>query len=919
MDKEQLTAFGSNAGYLAEMYQMYIADPSLVSSDWAAFFEQLEHSNGVANGALSAPATNGSAYHGRSEGESNATELALRLADAYRRYGHLRARINPVQHVSLPPVPVAELDPAAFGINDRINNSVIAPMVVGGQTCTTIKQLMERLAAVYTGSVGFEYMHIDRADEREWLRARIEENFPVHIIGDVPFRKRIYKKLVEGDLLESELHKKYVGTKRFSLEGSETLIPVLDAILQAAAGTGIGAAVFGMAHRGRLNVLANTLGKPLHAIFAEFEDQSMATVVGAGDVKYHLGYDGVFSDDNDARIDLMMVSNPSHLEFVNPVVEGVVRAVQDRECRDDRSRALPILMHGDAAFAGQGIVFETINLSLLDGYATGGTVHIVINNQIGFTTTPDEARSTTYCTDLAKGVGAPVFHVNGEDPDAACWIAQLALDFRNQFGKDVIIDLIGFRKHGHNEGDDPSFTQPLTYAEIKTKKPVWQLYGEQLVSDGVFSAQDRDQVPAAYREAFAAAQSRVGPSAQGDACSLHGRLRVPTPETGVSAEILRQVANSLVAYPEGFVVHPKLAKIIQKRVETVETGQGIEWGVAEALAFGSLVLEGIPVRLSGQDCGRGTFSQRHLVLDDYETLKTWSPLADLGPKANGRGLFEVYNSSLSEAAVVGFEFGYSATNKQALVLWEAQFGDFSNGAQVLIDQFIASSEAKWCQLSGVTLLLPHGYEGQGPEHSSARLERFLQLCGEGNMCVCYPTTSAQHFHLLRRQALLEIKRPLIVMTPKSLLRLPSATSSLASLTTGSFQPVIEDDLSNGGKVEKIVMLSGKVFHDVYPALKAAGPLPAKIVRIEQLHPFPQFEFKKVLKGVTSKQVIWAQEEPQNMGAWSYIEPYLTSKLKLKTTYVGREAAASTATGSPKRHAQEQKAIVEEVLSLCRAG
>jgi 2-oxoglutarate dehydrogenase E1 component len=640
----------------------------------------------------------------------------------------------------------------------------------------------------------------------------------------------------------------------------------------------------------------------------------MATVVGSGDVKYHLGFEGSFQLQGNSPITLQMVPNPSHLEFVNPVVEGVVRAIQDTKYGANRRAVLPLLMHGDAAVAGQGIVFETMGYSLLEGYATGGTVHIVINNQIGFTTTPDESRSTMYCTDFAKGFDCPIFHVNAEDPEAACWVTELAVEYRNTFGKDVFIDLIGYRKHGHNEGDDPSFTQPLTYAEIKNKKPLWASYGETLVTSGVLAQSDIDATVAAFKDTFAAAQERVALPIQGEACSMHGRLRIPSPETGVDPNVLTEIGTSLTQYPPGFVPHPKLAKILEKRVETVTQKGAIEWGVAEALAYGSLVAEGRSVRLSGQDCRRGTFIQRHIILDHYEAAEVFSPIAAFAAK-KGSASFEVYNSSLSESGVLGFEFGYGTVAQKGLVMWEAQFGDFSNGAQVIIDQFISSSEAKWGQLSGVTLLLPHAYEGQGPEHSSARLERYLQLCGEGNMSVCYPTTSAQQFHLLRRQGLLEINRPLVVMTPKSLLRLASASSPFEEFTTGSFKPVIEDDLSEGGEVSYVVILAGKIYHDVMPALKALGQVPVKVVRIEQLHPFPQYEFKKSLKDGPEKRAIWVQEEPMNMGAWSYVQPYLQNKLGLDVTYVGRQAAASTATGSPKHHAAEQKAIVGEVVRI----
>lgn len=942
MDVEQLLAFGPNAGYLTELYQLYKNDPSLVDAEWAVFFASLEKGNGSgefvgngSNGTTEYPhhsngtthSTNGnrdrSQYSAPSyESSSDARSLAERVCDGFRRFGHYRALLSPLSNVSvlgyLGSQGPVELEPSYYGESRSWSSSALSNFKFGGREVSSLAALVDQLQERYCGKIGFEFMHLARTEEREWLREKIESAPRAREFYSSDEKKVILSKLVDGELFESELHRKYVGTKRFSLEGTETLIATLHALLNRCSVDGVKEVVFGMAHRGRLNVLANTLGKPLEAVFGEFQDLSMATVVGSGDVKYHLGFEGRFQREGSEPIALQMVPNPSHLEFVNPVVEGVVRAIQDTKYGANRRAVLPLLMHGDAAVAGQGIVFETMGYSLLQGYTTGGTVHIVINNQIGFTTTPDESRSTMYCTDFAKGFDCPIFHVNAEDPEAACWVTELAVEYRNTFGKDVFIDLIGYRKHGHNEGDDPSFTQPLTYAEIKNKKPLWASYGEALASSGMLTQSDIDGIVAAFKDKFAAAQERVALPIQGDACSMHGRLRIPTPETGVDANLLVEIGESLTQYPAGFVPHPKLAKILEKRVETVVQKGAIEWGVAEALAYGSLVAEGRSVRLSGQDCRRGTFSQRHIVLDHYEAHEIFSPLAEFAAR-KGDATFDVYNSSLSESGVLGFEFGYGTVAQKGLVMWEAQFGDFSNGAQVIIDQFISSSEAKWGQLSGVTLLLPHAYEGQGPEHSSARLERYLQLCGEGNMSVCYPTTSAQQFHLLRRQGLLEITRPLVVMTPKSLLRLASASSSFEEFTTGSFKPVIEDDLSEGGEISYVVMLTGKVYHDVMPALKALGKVPVKVIRIEQLHPFPQFDFKKSLKDGPEKRAIWVQEEPMNMGAWSYVQPYLQNKLGLDLTYVGRQAAASTATGSPKHHAAEQKAIVAEVVRIVSGG
>jgi len=911
MNGESFVRFGENAGYLAELYQLYLTDPSLVDSAWAEFFRSLD-GTGVGNGHTNGY-TNGRAngYAAVAEGArvaSSSNALGEKLVEAFRAYGHAAANLSPLGSGGMKAEHPSELELSCHGETRDASQVALAGFSFGGRSYASCAQLLQALKDTYCGTIGYEISHLTKTEERKWLQARIEGKAPTFSDQE---KRLVLKDLIRAELFESELHRKYVGTKRFSLEGNDTLIPMLSVLATSAAQTGVKGIICGMAHRGRLNVLANSIGKPLSTIFAEFEDKTIATIAGAGDVKYHLGWE-TSKAPNGADIELSIVPNPSHLEFVNPVVEGVARALQDKNDRNDRGAYLPLAMHGDAAFAGQGIVFETINYSGIGGYATGGTLHIVINNQIGFTTTPDESRSTRYCTDLAKGIDCPVFHVNAEDPEAACWLTQLALEYRMAFGKDVIIDLIGHRKHGHNEGDDPSFTQPTTYAEVKGKKLIWQQYAEHLVASGVLSQSDIDGEVEAYKSEFAAASEAVASSLGTEACCIHGRLEVPLSDTGVKKEILLTIARALTQWPEGFKPHPKLQKIIEKRVETVEAGEGIEWGVAEALAFGSLVLEGHSVRLSGQDCCRGTFSHRHLVLDDNEGRGTFSPLVDLAQREGATGVFEVYNSSLSEASVLGFEFGYSATNRNSLVMWEGQFGDFANGAQVIIDQFITSSESKWGQLSGVVMMLPHGYEGQGPEHSSARLERYLQMCAEGNMRVCYPSTAAQHFHLMRRQGLSEIKRPLIIMTPKSLLRLPAALSSLKEMVKGTFECVLETDLSGKKSCKSLVFMTGKVGHDVQAALQGGDKLSARLIRVEELYPFPQAEIARILKETGATNAFWVQEEPQNMGAWSYIAPLLRESLGFDPVYIGRPASAATATGSSKHHAIEQKAILTEL-------
>lgn len=910
MNGESFVRFGENAGYLAELYQLYLSDPSLVDPKWVEFFESLDRGavNGLTNGHANGH-TNG---HGAPQASASATASSLgeKLLSAYRTYGHTAARLSPLVEGGIRAESPVELTSSYYGETRDPSQVPASHIVVGERSFASCAELVSALQQTYCGPVGFEFMHLTKSQERTWIQSRIEGQAPRYSAEE---RKLILKELIRAELFESELHRKYVGTKRFSLEGNDTLIPLLSVLTRRAASMGVKGIVCGMAHRGRLNVLANTIGKPLPLIFGEFEDKTTATIAGAGDVKYHLGYE-THRSPNGAEIGVSVVPNPSHLEFVNPVVEGIVRALQDKQDRENRGAYLPLAMHGDAAFAGQGIVFETINYSGVGGYYTGGTYHIVINNQIGFTTTPDESRSTRYCTDLAKGIDCPVFHVNAEDPEAACWVAEIALEYRMAFGKDVFIDLIGHRKHGHNEGDDPSFTQPATYAEVKGKKLIWQQYAEALISQGIVNQEEVDSEVAAYKKEFAAAAEGVGSSIGTEACGLHGHLEMMPATTGVEKDTLREIARSLTTWPQGFKPHPKLQKIIEKRVETVEVGEGIEWGVAEALAFGSLLLDGRSVRLSGQDCCRGTFSHRHLVLDHYEGAGTFSPLRDLGASRGVPGVFEVFNSTLSEAAVLGFEFGYAATKTDTLTMWEAQFGDFANGAQVIIDQFVSSSESKWGQPSGVVLMLPHGYEGQGPEHSSARLERYLQMCAEGNMRVCYPSTAAQHFHLLRRQGLSELKRPLIIMTPKSLLRLPSAMSSLSEMTTGGFQPTLQTDLSGSKKVKNLVFLSGKIYHDVVAALQSAGKASARLVRIEELYPFPEAEVASILKDSGAERAFWVQEEPQNMGAWSYIAPRLRDVLGFEPVYVGRAASAATAAGSSKHHALEHKAILTDLAA-----
>lgn len=913
-EEQKFTDFGPNSGYVEELYKLFLVDPSLVGEDWGNYFASLNgqavsYRNGTITNGTGSNAQHASTVHLGSTNSSAALALQERVSrtiSSYRKLGHLAARINPLtQGVNIPSSPAS----LTANFSDAELSAEVRTDGFAGQETIRLAELISKLKNTYCGSVGFDVEHLESEQELAWLRSKIE-SYSGSTSSDKERCKRRLQMLVNAEALESELHKRYVGQKRFSLEGGEGLIAALATTLDAGQDAGVKEAVIGMAHRGRLSVLVNILGKPLKELFLEFEDNSTWTVVGSGDVKYHMGFESDFRGPTSAVTRVRLAPNPSHLEAVNPVVEGMARVLQDQKYAGERKPVLPILVHGDAAFPGQGVVSETFNFSNVSGYTTGGTVHFVVNNQIGFTAVPDESRSSTYCTDIVKGMGIPVFHVNGEDVDALCWVSELALEYRNTFGKDSIVDIYCFRKYGHNEGDDPSFTQPLMYSEIKTKTPVAKVYGQQLIERGLITQNDLDGLYAEFRLRFDVAQAAAKAATLGEACAVHGRVKGRSPDTGVALAELEKIAQTLIEYPSGFVPHPKLQKILEKRVETLTRGEGIDWGFAESLAFGSLVSSGFRVRVSGQDSGRGTFSQRQLELHDYEKEAVYYPLNNLP-----FGKFEVFNSVLSEESVLAFEFGFGSLSERALVCWEGQFGDFANGAQVVVDQFISSSEQKWSQRSGITMLLPHGYEGQGPEHSSARLERYLQLCADGNMSVCYPTTAAQHFHLLRRQALNEIKRPLIVMTPKSLLRSADAACKASDLTAGKFEPIIHSQSTGKGKQDALFIVSGKVYYDLKSALDKAG-VAANILRIEELYPFPMENFRKILAAEKPKRIAWVQEEPKNMGAYSYVLQAL-HELEISFSYIGREPSASTATGSGKHHAKELADFLAKAVDFAR--
>jgi 2-oxoglutarate dehydrogenase E1 component len=853
----------------------------------------------------------------------------LQLINAYRVRGHLIADLDPL---GVEPSYHPELDPGTYGLTiwdlDREFLTGTLGAVTGDaapKPIATLREILETLRQTYCGKIGCEYMNIQHPEQKRWLQERMEPQTNSWPLSPED-RVNILERLIAAEAFEGFLHSRFVGQKRFSLEGAETAIAILDELLDRAADNNVHEVVIGMAHRGRLNVLANVVGKPLSQIFSEFEgNPDPNSTQGSGDVKYHLGAAGIHQAASGRDITVSVAPNPSHLEAVDPVVEGIVRPKQDRLGDTGRVRVIPLLIHGDAAFAGQGVVAETLNLSQLDGYHTGGTIHLIINNQIGFTTRPDEARSTPYCTDVARTVQAPIFHVNGDDPEACVRAAQIAFDFRQKFKRDVVIDMFCYRRHGHNEGDDPSFTQPILYRKIKDHPNVSVLHAARLGRENILAADDVEKLrkrtlqrlEAAFEEARQNAVryevQELGPHEQ--------EMQPPfCSRTSSDRPALERVLAALTTFPSDFQLHPKLRGFIEKRRQILDGGP-VDWAAAEALAFGTLVLEGTPVRLSGQDSGRGTFSQRHLELYDAENGRLHVPLQHIAPN---QARFDVVDSSLSEYAVVGFEFGYSVGDPYTLVMWEAQFGDFVNGAQIMIDQFIAVSEQKWGQPSGLAMLLPHGYEGQGPEHSSARIERFLTLCAENNIQVANCTTPAQYFHILRRQMYggadrRGIRKPLILFTPKSLLRHPQVISTLDDLAAGGFREVIGETAPlDPQQVSRVLICSGKAYYDLAAAREERGLRNVAILRLEQLYPFPASDLKDaILRYPQAADFVWVQEEPVNMGPWRFIREHFQPILdpsRRTLRYIGRPESASPASGSYKRHVQEQNEILDAAFA-----
>ncbi|HEY0216437.1 MAG TPA: multifunctional oxoglutarate decarboxylase/oxoglutarate dehydrogenase thiamine pyrophosphate-binding subunit/dihydrolipoyllysine-residue succinyltransferase subunit [Cellulomonas sp.] len=844
------------------------------------------------------------------------------LIHAYRSRGHLMADTDPLAY-RLRKHP--DLDVQTHGLSLWDLDRTFPTGGFTGKPRATLRQVLALLRDSYCRTTGVEYMHLQDPRQRRWLQERLESGYAPTPRED---QLRILRRLNGAEAFETFLQTKYVGQKRFSLEGGESVIPLLDAILSRAAEGGLDEVAIGMAHRGRLNVLANIAGKSYGQIFSEFEgNQDPKSVQGSGDVKYHLGTEGVFRAESGASTRVYLAANPSHLEAVDPVLEGIVRAKQDRiDLGGDGFSVLPILLHGDAAFAGQGVVFETLNLAQLRGYRTGGTIHLVINNQVGFTTGPSSSRSSQYATDVAKGLQVPIFHVNGDDPEACVRVAELAFEYREQFDRDVIIDMVCYRRRGHNEGDDPSMTQPLMYNLIEAKRSVRKLYTESLVARGDITLEEAEHVLRDYQaqleRVFAETREDGWTPPPPDAEPVAGLERPESQredagviigwQTAVPARVLARIGASHVRPPEGFTVHPKLAQLLARREQMSREGS-IDWGFGELLAFGSLLIEGTPVRLAGQDSRRGTFVQRHAVLHDRETGAEWTPLLYLSAD---QAKFWAYDSSLSEYAALGFEYGYSVERPDALVLWEAQFGDFVNGAQTVIDEFISSAEQKWGQHSSVVLLLPHGYEGQGPDHSSARIERFLQLCAEGNLVVAQPTTPASYFHLLRRQAYARPRRPLVVFTPKSMLRLKAGASPVEDFTTGTFRPVIPDAAAaeNAARVDRVLLCSGKVYWDLVAQRDKLGDERTAIVRLEQLYPLDHDALRTALAPFDGAELVWVQDEPRNQGPWSYVSLAMPQVVGAPVQSVSRPASASTAAGSAKAHQAEQADLLRDAFA-----
>jgi 2-oxoglutarate dehydrogenase E1 component len=956
---------GGNAVFLAELYARYAEDPSAVDPSWLRFFQDLKDDSGAVTrdfkgtdaarrdvkiiGAIdpeAAAAAVAAAKKGGKDAKGAAAPAAapsqaeirqavidsvraLMMIRVYRVRGHLEADLDPLGIAAREPHP--ELDYRSYGFTDAdLDRPIFLDNVLGLETAT-LRQIVQIVRATYCGKIGVEFMHIQDPDQKAWLQKRIE-SVRNHTDFTPRGKKAILERLVEAEGFERFLQLKYTGTKRFGLEGGESVIPALEQIVKRGGQLGVEEVVLGMAHRGRLNVLANFMKKPYQAIFSEFQGNpaNPSDVQGSGDVKYHLGTSSDRDFDGNV-VHLSLQANPSHLEVVDPVVVGRVRAKQQQKNDAERKKVMGVLLHGDAAFAGQGVVPETMLLSQLKGYTTGGTIHIIVNNQIGFTTSPQYSRSGPYSSDIAKGVQAPILHVNADDPESVVHVARIATEFRQEFQTDVVLDMICYRRHGHNESDEPAFTQPLMYRKIASHPTTRAVYARQLVAEGTLTEDEANNLVTGFQELLEKDYEAAKAFKPNKADMLEGKwlgMVQQTDEeeyredkTGVAVETLKELGHKLAEIPEGFNVNRKIVRQLQSKKEMMDTGLGIDWATAEALAFGTLLTENHPVRLSGQDCGRGTFSQRHCRLTDQENESRFEPLNRLRP--GNQAHFEVIDSPLSEEAVLGFEYGFSLTEPNGLTLWEGQFGDFANGAQVIIDQFINSGESKWLRMSGLVMLLPHGYEGQGPEHSSARWERYLQLSAEDNWSVCNITTPANYFHALRRQIHRNFRKPLVIMTPKSLLRHKLCVSKLDEMGGGTrFYRVLGETerLVADAKVRRVVLCSGKVYYDLFEERAKRGIDDVAIVRVEQLYPWPKDAIKKELARYPDAELVWVQEEPANMGPWTFVDrriEYLCEELEItakRAVYCGRRAAASPATGLYKTHNAEQSWICDMALS-----
>ena len=920
----------SNIDLIKSYFVKFQANPNDLKKEWRIFFEDLDYEakqflknlNSETNLNIETKDKSSNNSETSSEDEYTANSLRARLLiRAYRIAGHLKADLDPLNLDEKKYIP--DLDPKTYGLEEEDMFKEVFVDGVFGINRIKLEELIKILEKYYCGRIGTQFMHIQDKEQRDWIMDKIENVKPDEIFTEKG-KKAILERLTAAEFFENFLDKKYTGTKRFGLEGGEALIPALEQILKYGGKNGIEEVVLGMPHRGRLNVLANFMGKPFSAIFSEFQGNASNPddVQGSGDVKYHLGTssDRIFEN---IKVHLSLTANPSHLEAVNPVVVGKVRAKQDQKKDVDRKKVVGLLMHGDAAFSGQGLVPETLDLSGLKGYKTGGTIHFIVNNQIGFTTSPTFSRSGPYCSDVALMVEAPIFHVNGDDPEAVVYVARIATEFRQKFNKDVVIDMFCYRRQGHNESDEPAFTQPLMYEKIRSHPTTRQIYAKKLLKENVMTNEEIEFLWEEWSdklekdlEAGKSFKPNKADWLEGSWSGFESKGSIkPNTITGLPLKTLKEFGVKLAEIPEGFTINKKVQRVLQRRLKSISEGRDIDWACAESLAFASLLNEGKNVRLSGQDCGRGTFSQRHAILVDQNSEEKFSTLNNF---LNNESRVEIVDSPLSEAAVLGFEYGYTLADPNTLVLWEAQFGDFANGAQLIIDQFIVSGESKWLRMSGITILLPHGYEGQGPEHSSARIERYLQMAAEDNIQIINCTTPSNYFHVLRRQMLRKFRKPLIIFTPKSLLRHKEAVSNIEEMTENTkFKKIIID-----GKIEnikKVIFCSGKIYYDIKEKMNNQQAISTLIIRIEQLYPFPTDILEGIIKECRNASFVWCQEEPKNMGAWTFLQPLFTDLLhgcNVKNQiieYVGRKESASTATGLFKKHVEEQNKILEELF------